>query len=231
MSSDVQNLRRQAAADLWWLAEHADDLAEARFRGTPRPWRQVDEDATTAEQHRQRDALERAERTGMAIGEHPAPLHLDVLDVMVELLATADDLAERVAQCVGADRLPPASSSMASSEPYLRLAAAHLRAVSDTDPGLLDYIAEHAARLRSQVTSSLALLATGQRLSAACPWCHTDRALVVREGRDGEALVVCESDVCEPGDGNVALWHGTRPAWTVRWWPWLAEMIDYREAS
>jgi hypothetical protein len=136
---------KAAFADLFWLADHADDLLESRYKGTARPWREpAEHDPERREQARQHDAAERAERTDSAIGEHPAPVHVDTLDLLVDLLATADDLAERIAQAAGVDRLPYPTSSFASAEPYLRHAAAWLQPATDALPQLLEYVSDQA---------------------------------------------------------------------------------------
>ncbi len=217
-------------ADVAWLALHCDDLADARHRGTPRAW--IEPPKWQADKRAEADALasaERREKSPMAPGEHPAPLHVDVLDVMVDVLAIADDLAEQTAQLVGVERLPPAPSAVASAEPYLRLILTHLAAVAEADEGLLEEIALQAGRLRREVTAAIGdNVGSGQRMS--CPWCRggpeRDRTLVLRDSGHGEALIVCESGVCEPGDDNVGAWHRGLPAWPYRWWSWMKDYMD-----
>jgi hypothetical protein len=222
---------KAAFVDLFWLADHVDDLLESRFRGTPRPWRQpAEHDPEQREKSRQHDAAERAERTTDAIGEHPAPVHVDTLDLLVDLLATADDLAERVAQAAGVDRLPYPTSSFVSAEPYLRHAAAWLQPATDALPGLLDYVSEQAARLRSLVATHLHELTVGQRLRAVCPWCrggiHGGFTLRVRVAQ-GQTLIVCESGTCEPPEADSGTRHRGHPAWTFNEWDWLIARIEH----
>lgn len=224
-------LRKTAAADLWWLASHVDDLLESRFRGTPRPWREPAElDPHQRETLRQHDAQERAERSILAIGEHPAPVHVDTLDLLVDLLATADDLAERVAQAAGVERMPSPSSSVVSAEPYLRHAAAWLGPAS-SEPGLLEHVAEEAARLRSLVAVHLHELTHGQTLKARCPWCHggIHGGYTLRVRQMGErTVVVCESGTCEPSEADCGLRHHGYPAWDLATeGEWLAARIEH----
>jgi hypothetical protein len=224
-------LRKSAAADLWWLATHVDDLLESRLKGTPRPWREpAQHDPEQREQARRHDAQERAERTDSAIGEHPAPVHVDTLDLLVDLLATADDLAERIAQAAGVDRLPSPASSFVSAEPYLRHAAAWLQPATDVLPPLLDYVAEQAARLRSLVAVHLHELTVGQRLRAVCPWCkggiQGGFSLRVRKLAD-QTVIVCESGTCEPPEADSGIRHRGHPAWSVNEWDWLIQRIEH----
>ena len=219
---------------LWWLGSRTHDIAEARLKGTSRPWQQpADLDPS---QRAERDAqarLERAERDVGAIGEHPAPLHLDVLDLLVDLLATADHLAERIAQAAGVERMPPAASAMADPEPYLRYAAAHLAAAIESDE-LLGVVVEHeASRLRYDVAKHLGEFVYGQRLACLCPFCdggiEKRQTLRVREVR-GIPSVVCESGTCEPSEAECGTWLGSKPAWPLDTEAaWLAQRIEHAQ--
>lgn len=211
--------------DLLWLAEHAADITEAQFKGTPRSWRQ--RSALSPDQQLEQDeraAAERADRNVLAIGEHPAPMHVDVFDVLLDLLTTADDLAERVAQAAGVERLPPASSAMADPEPYLRHAAQHLVAAYEADYALSGYVQERAAQLKALVSTHLGLVLDGQTVPGLCPWCSGGMAqrpsLRIRLVKPAPTIApvpaaVCESGICEPPEADVGLWHGTRPAWPL----------------
>lgn len=217
--------------DLLWLADHAHDIIEAKHRGTARPWQQpADLDPGQREERDAHARQERADRTVEAIGEHPAPLHLDVLDLLVDLLATADDLAEKVARAAGVDRLPPVASVGTSPEPYLRHAAAHLAAACAADVQLRAYVEHEASRLRYEVAKHLGEFVYGQRLAAHCPWCAGGAmqgyTLRVREVQ-GEPAVVCESGTCEPPSEDCGTWARGNPAWPIsREGAWLADRID-----
>src|SRR5690606_8165485 len=87
--------RMSVTADAAWLLETLPLLAETRIKGTPRPWREPN---LTPQQRAELDARARAERhrrpptpPGLRhlltvdiapTGEHPAPLHIDVLDLL-----------------------------------------------------------------------------------------------------------------------------------------------------
>lgn len=212
---------QRTAADLLYLAERWDDFHEMRQRGTARPWQQPHISP-------QREDPGADGAPGMS-----APLHLDVFDALVDLLATADDLAERVAQEAGVDRLPYPTSAMADPTPYLRHAAAHLEGIGHE---LLGYVAEEVSRLRSTVDRHLGELTTGQTLQAPCPWCAGGVAggaytLRIRQGRD-EVLIVCESGVCEPPEADSGERHRGHPAWSLdREGHWLADRIDKMKES
>lgn len=224
-----------SALDLWWLADHCGDLAESRLKGTARPWREVA--ALDPEARARRDDAarrEREERSVLAIGEHPSPVHDDVLDLMVDLLATADHLAECVAQAAGVDRMPPAASAFADPRPYLRHAAAHLRAAS-TDPHVAELVELEGARLRSAVSVALGMVTDGQTLKALCPWCAGGVTgaftLRVRTLPGGEVAVVCHG-VCEPPAADVGTWWKGRPAWPLATeGVWLADRIAGEHAA
>lgn len=218
---------RASALDLYWLADHHDDLLEARLRGTPRPWRQPAQlDPERKAERDEQARIERAERDDHAIGEHPAPLHLDTLDVLVDVLHTAETVADRVAQAAGVDRLPPADHALADPRPYLRHAARWLR---HTDPRIALWAEHEAARLRTTVAVTLGEVTDGQTLDAPCPWCGDERArtLRVRTLAGDLKAVVCHG-VCEPSDADCGTWWRGRPAWPLSTeGDWLAARLTH----
>jgi hypothetical protein len=231
---------KPSALDLWWLADHAHDLADARLRGSSRPWRQAQED-TDPERAAEREwqaFLERAERSGYALGEHPAPMHVDLADLLVELVMLADELAETVARTAGVERMPPASSAFADPRPYLRHAAAHFHGAAEADPEVAAEVAKKAAVMRAKVGAHLGLLLDGQQVPGLCPWCtggiagrQTLRVRMVKPSPDLDPVpaAVCESDICAPPDADVGLRHRGRPAWPLDTeGDWLAKRIRHR---
>lgn len=92
---DYARTLKQAKADAAWLADHWPHLIEMRIPGTARPWRQTDLDPVRRAELDARDRAERLERADIAPGETLAPVHVDVLDVLGDITAEADDLAER----------------------------------------------------------------------------------------------------------------------------------------
>lgn len=232
-----------AIDDLTWAADRWDDLVEYRLKGTPRPWREPDE--LTPERRAERDALARLERAeterwGRAPGFSPAPLHVSTLDVMVDVLAEADTLAQTVAQYLGVERLPPAVSTLDDPTPYLLFAAEHAQAAAEDHEDLFDLLAEKAAIMRSAVAHELGEVQDGQTLNAVCPFClgRTTRHPVggartmrfrlvddrLHEGEQ-EAVIVCESGDCRPFAAECSLWIRTNPAWRFPDWEWLAQRL------
>lgn len=214
----------RVAIELWPL------LAESRIPGTPRPWRPSElSPEATAERDRQA-RLERLERTDSP-GEHPAPLHLDVLDTLASVLIDADDAAERVADAAGHPRLEQPSSAYVDARPYLTFAADH---VSEVTYGVVfDGIADLARQMRGEISRSLALMWDGQRLTVVCPWCgggvRGEPTWRVRELPGGLISIICEGEVCEPPQRDVGTWWRGRPAWPLWEWEWLAKRVEASE--
>jgi hypothetical protein len=234
---DWTKLVNVSALDLYWLADHSADLAEMRLKGTPRPWQQAAQwDAEAREAADYAAATERAERSPMALGEHPAPLHLDVLDLLVNVVAEADRIAEVVAQVAGVDRMASASSPFIDPAPYFRHAARWLHQAAEADPVIGARVELDAARLRLEVSRALGITQRLAPLEAACPWCGggvaAARTLYIRETRDGRAVVVCQSGACEPPEADCGeRWRG-HPAWDVATeGAWLADRIERMESA
>jgi hypothetical protein len=258
--SRIRGVRRDVA----WLLAHAADLGRARLPGTARHWTQPG--ALDAVERARRDVEAAADRAvkrahGMASrGASPAPLRLDVSEVLVDLLATADDLAERAAQALGRDRLPHAPSAYADPSPYLRLLhdVAGLLATDERmeSRAVFDALSDESGRLCATVGRALGLVEDGLVLDAECPWCRRPRSLrytvdlhhapgcdrscvppwwtgdVPLEACWRDALIVCTSRVCEPPPPDLeATWRGL-PAWSVaRSGEWLLGRIRHAETS
>lgn len=225
-------------AHLWPL------LAITRLPGTARPWRPRE---LTAEQAGQRDAQLRAERhmAEIFLGAAAAPLHLDILDVLVDLH----------------DRITAAAISLGGEPGSVRI----LMPTWVTDPApLLEWCREHVRHPGTPTADTLAadnaawqilhILETalgevydGQQLQADCPWCHGGIARkpswyvrLLPAGRDpktGEPqrmpAIVCESGACQPPEREAGTWWRGQPAWPLWEWEWLAVRVeaDSRRAS
>lgn len=219
--------------DLDFVHDHWPHLLESRIRGTARPWR---EPTTSPETRAQADAAaraERLERSDVAPGEHPAPMHVDVLDVIVDLVITADDLAQRVAQAAGVDRPAPAAGAFADPRPHLRHIRAWWTAATIADDKLHAHAEHHLRRLAEDVALALRIVRDGQILQALCPWCggRTEhqptggaRTLRVHE-TPGGWLIVCNGVNCQPQEAECGKrWRG-KPAWPDFEWVWLAQRL------
>src|SRR5690606_3371686 len=100
------------------------DLLEARIPGTRRRWAQT----RTRAESRQHASMHHDEVA--ALTRAPAPVHLDVLDTIVDVVKISHTLADAVAQLAGVDRLPPPSSAYADPRPYLDLVKRHFDAAA-----------------------------------------------------------------------------------------------------
>lgn len=210
------------------------------------------EDKRTQEQ-REQARLEREQRVDIAPGESPAPFNMNVADLLSEVLAEVDDLAERAADDAEAGlrgwagawaqdlpplRLAPATSAFADPLPYLELLGDLIRHIPN--PDLIEHIAERCHALVTRANAVLGLIFDGQLLDALCPWCRgvTDhhpiggrRTLRVRMSHDDDprALIVCEGGHCNPGDQSGIQWKHL-PAWDLlNEGDWLSKCIKVRD--
>lgn len=236
MSTD-DLLWRNAQADISFLSEHWEDLLEARLRGTPRPWSEPTVSPQTRAAADAEARLERLERSNVAPGESASPLHVDILDVILELVATAEDLAARTSQAAGVDTPPPAKSALDDPRPHLRHVRAWGPQAGEANPALPQLVATRLARLADTVRAALRLLRDGQTLGAICPWCGGrtprtpvggGRTLRVHETLEG-LFVACHGIGCAPPEADCGnRWRG-RPAWTDAEWDWLAQRIKHAD--
>lgn len=214
-------------ADTLFVADHWPDLHEARIPGTRRPWTQT----RTRSESRQRPAQDWA---GAIVGmtAAPAPVNIDVLDALVDILAISHALADAVAQLAGTDRLPAPDSAYADPRPHLELVTKHFNDAAAVDGGWIVNSAldpdddMSIVRARHLTATSLRLILAGQALDADCPWCSA-RPMRIRIVKD-EPLVVCESRrVCQPPETDCGNWVRGRPAWIMPEWEWLAKRIHH----
>lgn len=231
------------AADLQWVAGRWTDLHTARLKGTPRPWREPDELPTAVRAERDHLArVERIEADDRMPGFSPAPVHVDILDTLAELLMAADLLHEHVAQTVGHPTLAHPATAFADPGPYLAYVVELLPEACDTDPDMAEAAREKADDMRDLIASALGEILDGQRLKAVCPFCigvtpthpaggaFTLRLRIIpdtvaTEPDATEPVVVCEN-TCTPFAAEVGLWVLGRPAWRRPEWDWLAQRID-----
>ena len=249
LTDDIQARRIGAIRrDIDWLVDRWRDLLEARFKGTTRPWRQP---TLTAEARAELDAqarVERHERSATAPGEHAAPVHVDVLDVLADMTTKVETLADHVATTVGRTRLPRARAMAGDARPHLILVHRHLIAATTHDPDMLDAVGDVVRELRDTAARQLGELHDGQVLAGACPFCHgrtpthpTGGALTLQVrvvplpnplDRDHhEPAIVCTNDLCEPDAKHCGLRHRGRPAWPIGEWGWLSTLLSAEEAS
>jgi hypothetical protein len=176
-------------------------LAVSLVPGTHLPYRApVISDETRAER-----ALEdrmwklQAYTGGMTpLGESPAPLNLNVMDLLSEILTAADEMAEQVA--AAADVIPPprARSAFADPGPYLRLIRNRLERAAARDDTICRHVEEKCDELVFQVHNHFGILGDGQVLTAICPWCRGRNA----RGFAGEHTMRIKAKLPEDEDGR-----------------------------
>jgi hypothetical protein len=229
-------LSSHVITDLEWVIAYWPDLTESRLPGTARPWRQPE---LSPEQRAERDhaaRIERDERAGFALGESPAPVDVGVLDLLVDIIWDADDIAAKVADEIMCPRLPPPSTAYADARPYLDFAARHF----DEAGGmyLLPSVAKQARAMVDAIARALCLVYDGQRLDVICIWCEGrtelapvggERTWRVRELPGQLIAIVCESGTCEPESRYVGTWWRGKPCWPVSEWDWLAKQVTGME--
>lgn len=214
-------------------------LAVNLLPGTAKPWSPP---TMSAEKRAELDDLTRRTKlrdeahAGMLVplGESPAPMDLNILDLLVEVLEVAERLAHQVADESKAPRMVSTRSVFEDPKPYLRFIVANAHQA----PNLATTIVVDCDALIFQARSMLGLLTDGQLLAAVCPWCagrtpkHPvggQKTLRVRLSSDPDpiALIVCESGLCEPPTADYGTtWRG-RPAWPLEHeGAWLARQIE-----
>jgi len=244
LPADEGQARRIGAIrrDIMWLSERWDDLVQSRLKGTSRPWRQP---VLTPEAREALDAqarIEKHERSAIASGEHPAPVHVDVLDVLEEILDRAHTLHEHVADTIGKPRLTKPRTIAGDITPHLAFIHAHLVTAVVADPDMLDAVGDVVAELREIAARQLGEMYDGQTLAGVCPFCHgktpthptggahTLRVRMVRLERAKdpdyrEPAIVCGNELCQPNEQQCGTWHHGRPAWPMLEWTWLANLL------
>ncbi len=223
------------------LADAVDSLKECLLDGVKRPWKTP---ALTAERRNELDRearAERLERDAFAPGECSVPLDLDVMDQLVEILAAAEILANRLCWATYRPIDPPASSAFSDPAPILELIYDLLgeAAGSLVDPGAVTYVEQKAKDLIEAAHLVLGLVVDGQVLKALCPWCggRTESTPIGGEltlrVRNVEGLastvVMCEGGLCEPTSADCGRWIKGKPAWDQSEWEWLAARISHHE--
>lgn len=225
------------------------------LHGTHRPFRPPPSADHQAERDRAA-ALERLldrrneDRSGMLVplGETPAPMVLDVADMIAEISDAADEMAALVSVAAQQDVPPPARYAFTDPRPYLR----RVLELLPEAPAVWESVESRCDGLLYRAYATLGVLGDGQLLPGMCPWCdgRTERfpvggartlrvRAVVPDGRkltdttldqaDIRWLVVCENRWCEPPEADCGNRHRGRPAWPLATeGAWLADRIEYR---
>ncbi|MEU4234167.1 hypothetical protein AB0F17_58675 [Nonomuraea sp. NPDC026600] len=231
--------RTTVVETLDWLIEYWPDLVEARLpMATKRPWQTPA--PLDAEGRELRDAaayLDRYFRNPLGVRESPAPLDVNVLQTILDVLVHADDLAAELAEW---GQLAPPGVGDLDARPYLRFARARLVDEHDDlgEPGPWSEWAEPIVwRMYESVARSLAMLYTGQTIRLLCPWCdgrtpetpvggaYTWRVVTLP---GNQIAIVCHG-ICEPPPREVGTWWGGQPCWPISEWERLARYVRAAE--
>lgn len=179
-------------------------LRASLLKGTPRP--HATAQGLSPDRRAELDAaarVERLERASVAPGEHPAPMHLDILDLLDE--AAGLDLS-------GSN--PDAVQALAAWEGRA-LSALGLMA----DGQLLDALCPWCGGRTERAPLG------GERTLRV-------RLIVDRKARESKlAAIVCEGLNCDPSSSDASedeRWRG-RPTWLQGDWEWLAARITHAD--
>lgn len=246
---------RQVIEHLDYLEETWPDLVTIGVeRGTrrrmPSPRRGRSDEA--AQREAMAEAAERRQPGWVpGPGARPVPIDVDMLDLIVLVVSTAEDLGTTITQVAGVERPAPAASSWEDPRPYLRSARAWLTAAHDVDAETVPWAARLLAPVVRRVASAVGEILDGQVLDALCPWCggRTDRdpnggarTLVVHVGAGATTgarpettepgatkaegpLIVCHGSECSPPESACGRRWREQPAWPEREWDWLAKQL------
>lgn len=220
-----------------WLIEYWPDLLEARLpMATKRPWQQPELSPEARDRRDFEARIEWSMRNALAPGETPAPLDINILQVVLDVLVQADDLQAKLAEEAGHIPLDPPGPGQLDARPYL----AHARArLTELDEAWQDWAGERAHRMYEQVARCLAMLYTGQTVRVICPWCggRTAEQPVggawtwrVAELPGGQIAIIC-TGTCEPPPREVGTWWGGQPCWPITEWSRLAKHVRAAEAA
>jgi hypothetical protein len=245
--------RQDAARDLRAIREHWGDLLATRLYGPPR---HRAEQELTEGQRAERDAVARAERREAdpeAPGWSPAPVRLDVVEVIADVADGVLELEEAVREALD---LPAAERARrhASTPPVLDAprnpagveepdGSVHwacawieeaLPAVA-ADPVLACHVADEARRMARTVLAAIGHIADSVLIQARCFVCggvdeeHPGGARTLRlytEGRLVDAYVLCHNPRCEPDASQCGSRRHGRPMWTADELVWLNAKLD-----
>ena len=225
-------------ADTQWLLDAWDPLQEARTKGTPRPWKET---TATIEQQATLDAearAEKAERGAFVLGDSPAPLHLDILDRLLNIQATTRAIARAIADTTFDSQALVYLTRTKNPSSIQLLEYIHTtitRLVEPRHQQVLDDTQEAIHQLRMRTAGHFAELVDGKTLKAQCPWCGASKLRFRLLGQTHPEFVIrCESGLCQPGPNDCGAWTGqglTLPTWPQWEWTWFAKQLNHHEEN
>lgn len=210
-----------------WITRRWPHLQESRLKGTPRPWRQQ----TLTPQ--QRAAADRAAREeldrngGRALGESPAPVHLDAVDLSQLIIKRTSRIAADVATDLGHQQALTALIRHRPDNPSEALIYTRHWADKSTDE-IRQSVLSELLHLRDLMGAHFQEILDGQHLEAYCPWCDRTQMYVRLIGPEAtrEPVIICQSGQCNPPQDQCGTWYHGNPAWPFHEWAWLADRIS-----
>ena len=214
-----------AHRDLNWLQLTWGDLAHSRLKGTPRTWLHQGPGTPRHPHPTEPDPA-------LTIPGQPAPLHLDVLDAIIDTTRWADTHAGIIAETLHQPPLPHPTGLPPDPRPWLAYINDHIDELSIIDTEHTAQLIRHAHLKATHAARLLGLLTGGQVLDADCPYCRLSRVLTVIAPDLQDPLIVCMGR-CWADDNRRGhfTWRG-RVAWSRDDWPRLARMIcEHRDVD
>lgn len=225
-------MRETVVATLEWVIEYWPDLVEARMPLTTKPLRQTR--TISAEEIVLRDAqaqMERYFRNNLSWGESPAPVDVDVLQTVLDIVVYADDLAAELGPPAGCRILAPPGLGQLDARPWLHYAMARLGELPDEWAEWASPIVE---KIHERTARALGMLYHGQTVKVVCPWCdgrteenpvggaHTWSVEVLPSN---QVAIVCHGVNCNPPADVVGTWLWGKPCWPITVWERLAHHV------
>lgn len=225
--------REIVAANLEWVIEYWPDLIESRMPLTTKPLRQTrtitgeEKDLLDAAEH-----LERYFRNNLSWGESPAPVDVDILQVLLDVVVHADDLAAELGPPVCCPILAPPALGVLDARPWLSYSLARLHELDDDWSA---YVWPVVEKIYKRTAAALAEIYTGQTVKIVCPWCsgrtveqpvggaHTWQVEVLP---NNQVAIICHGTNCNPPADMVGTWLWGKPCWPITAWPRLAARLQ-----
>ncbi|MGA5764493.1 hypothetical protein [Nonomuraea bangladeshensis] len=225
-------MREIVTATLEWVIEYWPDLIEARMPLTTKPLQQTR--TISREEKDLRDgqaAIERYWRNSLSWGESPAPLDVDVLQTILDVVVHADDLAAELGPAALCPILAPPALGQLDARPWLTYALARLLELPDE---WSEWAWPTVQRVQERAARALGMIYHGQTVKVICPWCegrtdeqpvggvHTWRVEVLP---GNQIAIVCHGTNCNPPANLVGTWLWGKPCWPITTWQRLAQHV------
>lgn len=229
-------MREIVVANLEWVIEYWPDLVESRMPLTTKPLRQTR--TITREEKELRDgqaSIERYFRNILAWGESPAPVDVDILQTVLDVVVQADDLAAELGPEMLCPILAAPGLGQLDARPWLRYSLARLLELPDEQAEeWAEYAWPLVERIYQRAARALAEIYHGQVVKVVCPWCdgRTEEqpvggsfTWVVEVLPNNEVAIICHGVNCNPPVEHVATWLWGKPCWPITAWTKLAKHV------